>query len=209
MTVETAPDIDALYRGRKGRIDVVDVPELGHLVLEGRGGPAGADFDAAFATLIPVAHATRLLLRSEGGPDTRVMPPEAAFWVDGATPWELDRAPVESWHWKVMVMQPDPIDAALVERALHRARDTGAPGIERVAYERWTEGPSAQTIHVGPYDAEGPTVERLHRAIAATRARPRLWHHEIYFSDPYRTPPAKYRTLIRQPVDRPPHSVSG
>jgi hypothetical protein len=56
---------------------------------------------------------------------------------------------------------------------------------------------------VGPYEAEGPTIEGLHAFIARCGYRfdGRVQrHHEIYLGDPRRTAPAKLRTIVRQPV---------
>ncbi|MGZ6272442.1 MAG: GyrI-like domain-containing protein, partial [Candidatus Limnocylindrales bacterium] len=89
------------------------------------------------------------------------------------------------------------IDAALADVA----RKKGASTIERLRVESWTEGPSAQVLHVGPYSEEPPTIARLHEAIAARGLRPRGRHHEIYISDPNRTRPDRVKTVIRQPVE--------
>ena len=56
-------------------------------------------------------------------------------------------------------------------------------------------------MHIGPYDAEAPTIERLHEAIAAAGLHPRGAHHEFYLGDPRGSAPARLRTLVRQPVD--------
>ena len=65
----------------------------------------------------------------------------------------------------------------------------------------FAEGRAAQILHVGPYSAERPTIERLHAAVAAAGLRLRGRHHEIYLGDPRRTAPERYRTLIRHPVE--------
>ncbi|WP_275187180.1 GyrI-like domain-containing protein [Bradyrhizobium sp. CSA112] len=66
---------------------------------------------------------------------------------------------------------------------------------------RLGEGRCLQTLHVGSYDDEGPTLARLHNEImpakGVTFAGP---HHEIYLSDARKTPPEKLRTLLRQPI---------
>jgi len=41
------PLIDALYSVRKGKVEYVDVPELGFLVIDGRGDPGGEAFNDA------------------------------------------------------------------------------------------------------------------------------------------------------------------
>jgi hypothetical protein len=55
---------------------------------------------------------------------------------------------------------------------------------------------------VGPYSAEGPTIERLHAFIAASGCGLRGKHHEIYLGDPRRAAPEKLKTIVRQPVSR-------
>lgn len=58
-----------------------------------------------------------------------------------------------------------------------------------------------QTLHVGPYDDEGPSIARLHEKFQPARGLvPRGRHHEIYLSDARRTEAARLRTVLRQPV---------
>jgi hypothetical protein len=63
------------------------------------------------------------------------------------------------------------------------------------------EGRCLQTLHIGSYDNEGPTLARLHNEImpaqGVTFAGP---HHEIYLSDARKTLPEKLKTILRQPV---------
>jgi hypothetical protein len=56
-------------------------------------------------------------------------------------------------------------------------------------------------MHIGPYSAEAPTIARLHKEfLPANGLTENGHHHEIYLSDPRRTPTEKLRTVIRQPV---------
>ena len=66
--------------------------------------------------------------------------------------------------------------------------------------ETLAEGRSAQTLHVGAYDAERPTLDRLRAAISEAGFVPAGRHHEIYVSDPNRTAPERLRTIIRYPI---------
>jgi hypothetical protein len=106
------------------------------------------------------------------------------------------------WQWRLMLPVPaeatdDDIAAAIAEVRRKKA----PPALDLLRVERWTEGPSAQTLHVGPYDAEPPTIAFLHQGIAAAGLRPRGLHHELYVSDPNRTAVARLKTVIRQPVE--------
>lgn len=209
----TATSIDALYKVRRGALDIVDVPELGYLSVAGAGPPDGPDFAAAVQALYGVSYAAHFLLKKERGEAPKVMPLEAQWWIDDpaqrhvllavargeATMADTDR---DSWCWQAMIMQPDPVDAAVVERAVPgvRARHPG-PALDRLSYLRWAEGRCAQVLHVGPYAQEGPSLVRLHQGLAAAGYRPRGRHHEIYLGDPRRSAPEKLRTILRQPVE--------
>ena len=67
--------------------------------------------------------------------------------------------------------------------------------------ETYVEGASLQILHTGPYDDEGPILQRMHEiempARGLTFNGP---HHEIYLSDPRRTVAARLKTILRQPV---------
>ena len=70
------------------------------------------------------------------------------------------------------------------------------PGIE-VKIEAWEYGTVAQVLHLGPWDAEGPTVERLHDFIAENGYDIAGIHEEEYLT----TPKAKVqKTIIRYQV---------
>ncbi|MFQ5793639.1 MAG: GyrI-like domain-containing protein, partial [Candidatus Bipolaricaulia bacterium] len=73
----------------------------------------------------------------------------------------------------------------------------------KIRFEAFHEGLSAQIMHIGPYSAEGPTVEKLHSFIKENGYELRGKHHEVYLSDPRRAAPEKMRTVIRQPVTAP------
>jgi len=75
------------------------------------------------------------------------------------------------------------------------------PALSGMRFESFYEGQAAQILYFGPYSDEGPTIERIHRFILDQGYRLRGRHHEIYLSDPGRTPPAKLKTVIRQPFD--------
>ena len=192
---------------------MVTVPELGYLLVEGRGAPEGPEFAAAVQTLYAVSYGVHFLVKKERGDAPKVMPLEALWWVDEAQQQEvvaavaLGRATMadsarERWRWQAMIMQPGPVDAAAVARALQRARGKQPPpALDRLRFERWEEGRCAQVLHVGPYAEDGPTIVRLHEGIAAAGYRPRGRHHEIYLGDPRRSAPDKLRTILRQPVE--------
>jgi hypothetical protein len=58
-----------------------------------------------------------------------------------------------------------------------------------------------QILHIGPYDDETATLDRLHNHYLPDNGLAFNGdHHEIYLSDARRIAPAKLRTVLRQPV---------
>ncbi|MDD5641086.1 MAG: GyrI-like domain-containing protein, partial [Syntrophales bacterium] len=72
--------------------------------------------------------------------------------------------------------------------------------LEKVRLELYDGGQSAQLLHVGPYREEAASIERLHSFIRQKGYHVCGKHHEIYLSDPRRTPPEKLKTILRQGV---------
>jgi hypothetical protein len=73
--------------------------------------------------------------------------------------------------------------------------------VEKVRLERLHEGLCVQILHVGPYSDEPRSMKLLHGFMTERGLRLRGRHHEIYMSDPRRTPPERWRTIIRHPVE--------
>jgi hypothetical protein len=213
MTTITA-DLATLYKVGRGSVRFVDVPELGYALVEGSGAPAGQEFAAAMQALYTVSYGAHFAVKKDRGAAPKVMPLEAQWWVDDphqqdiVTAVALGQAAMaetdfDLWRWRAMIVQPDPIDAAVMVSSIEEARAMKElTALERLRYERWEEGSCAQVLHVGPYADEGPTIVRLHEAIAAAGYQPWGRHHEIYLGDPRRSAPEKLRTILRHPVEQ-------
>lgn len=203
---------DSLPAPREGVVDFVDVPELAYLTVSGRGAPEGGAFADAVQALYSVSYTAHFLVKQQRGSAPKVRPLEALWWTDdpdqqrfvtamaGGAPTAEPMNP-DRWSWQAMILQPDEVDARIIAQALHPARARRVGSLDAVRLVRWREGRCAQTLHVGPYAEEGPTIARLHAAIAEAGLRPRGRHHEIYLGDPRRSAPERLRTLLRQPVE--------
>ena len=199
-TVDLRRQQPELYRAT-AQPRFVDVPELPFLVVDGEGDPNTAPgYAEAVQALYTVAYTLRFALkRRPDGVDAPVMPLEGLWWADDLSVFRGgDRS---AWLWTMAIRQPDQVGADDVAAAVEQARrKKGATGLDRVRWERFAEGRAAQVLHVGPYSAEGPTIERLHRFIAGSGCALSGRHHEIYLGDPRRAAPERLRTILRQPV---------
>ncbi len=190
------------YTARRGHFDVVTVPPMQYLMVDGHGDPnTSAAYADALATLYPVAYRLKFLSKDELGRDYTVMPLEALWWSTDMASFTTDRDK-SRWDWTVMVMTPDWLTAEHVEAARRVVlRKGGAPALDALRLETLDEGLAVQTLHVGPYDEEGPALAAMHHEVIPSRSLQLTGkHHEIYLNDARRTAPEKLRTILRQPV---------
>jgi hypothetical protein len=190
------------YTARRGVFDIVEVPPLRYLMIDGRGDPnTSEDYRDAVAAIFSVAYKLKFLSKTQLGRDYVVMPLEGLWWSDDMTTFttrDKDR-----WSWTLMNLVPDWLDAGHLDGVRERLAATGElPALERLRLEELAEGRCVQTLHIGSYDDETPVLEELHdRFIPESGLRLRGRHHEIYLSDARRTAPEKLRTILRQPVE--------
>ena len=203
---EAIAEYRQLIAARADRVRFLDVPVCRQFAVDGAGQPGGQDFQTAFTALYPVAYTVHFALRRRG----LVAPVgalEGLFWLDDAetiTPalFAGGESGGRPWRWSLRLPVPETAGDEEIEAAIAEvAQKKDPPALSRLRVLRWTEGPSAQILHVGPYSAETATITRLHKSIADAGLRACGRHHEIYISDPNRTAPGRLKTVIRQPVE--------
>ena len=100
----------------------------------------------------------------------------------------------------MMIVQPAFVADETIHAAMDEVREKKQlPGLDGLRLDSFSEGLCAQVLHIGPFTEEGPTIARLHAFIGA-RSSLRGKHHEIYLSDIRRADPARWKTIIRQPM---------
>jgi hypothetical protein len=192
-------DLKHLYQPSAKEVVAVDVPALRFLMIDGRGDPnTSAEYGRAVEALFSVSYAAKFVVKKTQGIDYAVMPLEGLWWADDPSAFAANER--AQWQWTMMIMQPDFVANDVIDAA--RASVEKKKGIRaagQLRLETFVEGACAQILHVGPFSAEGPTIERVHEFIEA-RTGLRGKHHEIYLSDIRRSDPAKWKTVIRQPM---------
>lgn len=208
VAIDPKKTLDA-YRAKRGEFRIVEVPPLQYLMIDGAGDPnTSPAYRDAVSALFPVAYALKFASRSELGVDTVVMPLEG-LWHAPDTESFTSRRDKSAWMWTSMIMVGDHITGSMFAHAVESVAQKAAkkkeliPALDAMRLETLEEGACVQTLHVGPFDDEGPVLDDLHhRFIPENGLQMRGRHHEIYLSDLRRTDPAKLRTILRQPVTR-------
>jgi hypothetical protein len=189
MLAKIDPKSHDAYRARPGVFRILDLPPRRYLALDGHGDPNGQPYREAIERLYSVAYPLKFTSKKAGR--DYVVPPLEALWSAPDMAAFTDRRDKSQWEWTLLNLVPDFVGEA----------ESAVESVAGVRLETLDEGLCVQTLHIGPFDAEGPVLARMHdEFIPAEGLRMTGRHHEIYFSDARRVEPAKFRTILRQPV---------
>lgn len=192
----------ATYQAKAGRFQIVDVPTMQYLMVDGHGDPnSSPEFAAAVESLYPVAYKLKFASKRGLDRDYVVPPLEGLWWAEDMQSFTAARDK-SRWDWTLMLMVPDWIDQSMVAAAIEQVGARNRPErLDDVRFETLAEGRCVQTLHVGSFDDEAAVLAQLHHEfIPATALRMAGKHHEIYLSDFRKVAPEKQRTILRQPV---------
>lgn len=187
---------------------LLHVPEFNFFVLEGEGNPNLPFFQEYIAVLYSLSYAVKMSPKKGLAPthyyDYTVYPLEGVWDVNEKaknTPdYQLDKNDLE---FRLMIRQPDFVDEAFAMQMLDYVRHKKpSPLLEKVVFEKRTEGNCIQMMHMGSYATE-PESFRIMEAYAESQQKRRLSkiHREIYISDARKTAPEKLKTVLRFRVD--------
>lgn len=179
---------------------VVDTRKAQYLAISGRGAPGGEAFQAKIGALYAMAFTIKMTRKFEGKGDYVISKLEGQYWTD---PEDLDfqKARPEQLNWRLLIRTPDFVGKRDLESAASKLTEKGkGEGVNEVERVSLSEGKCVQLLHVGPYDKEPETVEKMMAFAELEGWAVNGRHHEIYLSDPRRVAPEKLRTILRMPV---------
>jgi len=188
-----------LYRPSAEGVDLVDVPKMNFVMIDGQGDPNTApEYRDAVEALFTISYTLKMQIKKSDSLDYAVMPLEGLWWAEDMSRFSVERK--SDWKWTMMIHQPAQVTRKAFEKAytdVKAKKDPAALG--KLRFEALTEGRAAQKLHVGPFTEEGPAIKAVHDRIGAIGAKLRGKHHEIYLSDIRKAAPEKWKTIIRQP----------
>jgi hypothetical protein len=202
--VDVKKELKPLYQPSSKEVVCIDVPTMHFLMVDGEGDPnTSQSFKNAIEVLFSLSYTIKFMVR-KGGPeaiDYGIMPLEGLWWADDMA--SFTTGDKSKWRWTVMIMQPVFVTPDLVDAAITKVkRKKNLTALSKVRFEAFSEGTVAQTMHIGPFSEEGPTIQRVHQFIALRGCKLSGKHHEIYLSDIRKADPTKWKTIVRQPMAR-------
>ena len=105
--------------------------------------------------------------------------------------------------YTIMIRQPEFVTTEVFEKALNEVKKKKPhPLLDEVVFEEIEDGLSVQMLHVGPYDDEPITFEKMKTFINEQNLTiVSLKHREIYLSDFRKVTPDKLKTVLRYRVE--------
>jgi len=205
--IDLRKDLKHLYAPSAKKVEIVNVPELKFVMVDGRIEPGETPetsqaFQDAIGALYGASYTLKFMskLRDQDPIDYPVMALEGLWWSDFG---EFDFNRKDEWKWTVMIMQPDHITEKMYEEALKQLREKkDNPALSKVRFESFREGLCIQTMHIGPYAEEPRTIDEMMAFAKENGYAIRGKHHEIYLGDPRRAKPERLRTILRHPIEK-------
>lgn len=187
---------------------IITIPEINYLSVQGKGDPNEPDgeYKAAIGMLYAIAFTIKMSDRGDHKMDgyfSYVVPPLEGLWKQAGSD-TIDYARKEEFEWRAMIRLPEFVTREEFDWAVSEATNKKQSDFSKVTYFTYQEGLCVQCMHIGNYDDEPATIQKMKAFLAEQGytedlSEKRL-HHEIYLSDPRRTAKERLRTVIRQPV---------
>ena len=192
----------------KDKPGIVTVPPMNYIAVRGKGDPnqENGDYQKAMSLLYGIAFTIKMSKkgdrRIEGFYDYVVPPLEGFWWQDGVE--GIDYSDKSSFQWISVIRLPDFVTRQDFDWAVEEAGKKKKADFSGAEFLTYDEGLCVQCMHIGPYDDEPATVEKMHEYIQQQGYElditDKRLHHEIYLSDARKTAPEKLRTVIRHPI---------
>ena len=186
---------------------IVEIPPANYVAVRGKGDPndENGEYKASIGLLYGIAFTIKMSKmgdhRIDGYFDFVVPPLEGLWWSETG---EVDYGRKEDFHFISMIRLPDFVTKEDFDWAVATATAKKKKDFSKAEFFHYEEGLCVQCMHLGAYDDEPATVEKMHSYMTAQGYElditDKRMHHEIYLSDARKVAPEKLKTVIRHPI---------
>lgn len=189
-----------LYYSLNKEPNIINIPKMKFITLSGSGDPNNEDFSYAIETLYTISYTIKMTYKKPNPPkdyyEYKVFPLEGEWGLVDITKPSTDKS---NYSYKIMIQQPDFVNEELFNSFLIEViKKKDNPKLELLRYEEIEEGLCCQMLHIGPYDDERTSFDKMEEYCKKNGyTRLSKMHKEIYISDPRRVEPNKMKTILR------------
>ncbi|GFI61397.1 hypothetical protein IMSAG049_00556 [Clostridiales bacterium] len=192
----------------KNKPEIITVPPMNFASVRGSGNPNTEDgeYKQSISLLYGIAFTIKMSKKGDhrikGYFDYVVPPLEGLWWQEGRD--EIDYCCKEAFQWISIIRLPDFVTEDDFIWAIDEAEAKKKADFSKVKFMSNEEGLCVQCMHIGPYDNEPATIEKMDSYAIENGYETDMmngrYHHEIYLSDPRRCVPERMKTVIRHPI---------
>ncbi len=189
---------------------IVTVPKMNYIAVRGQGDPnrENSEYKQSIGLLYGIAFTIKMSYKGDHKMDgyfEYVVPPlEGFWWQDGVAGVDYSRK--DDFNWISVIRLPDFVTKEEFDWAVKEATNKKKVDFSKVEFFTYDEGLCVQCMHIGPYDDEPATVEKMHEFMEDQGCELDIsderMHHEIYLSDARKVAPEKLKTVIRHPIKK-------
>lgn len=189
----------------KQKPELITVPEQKFFMIKGKGNPNSKEFSEKVGVLYSLAYAVRMMPKQgytpEGYFEYTVYPLEG-LWDLTEEGRALEKLNKDELLYTIMIRQPEFVTKEVVDKAFEIVKKKKPHEfLNDVTFSTIEDGLAVQILHVGPYDNEQESFEKMKEFIINNKlAIATLQHREIYLSDVKKVEPEKLKTVLRYMV---------
>lgn len=201
----------------KNKPSLIEVPAMNFIMVDGKGNPneEGEEYQKAVELLYALSFTIKMSKMGDEVPEgyfEYVVPPlEGLWWLkDGC--YKEGFSDKNEFYWTSMIRQPEFVTKEVFDWACKEvAKKKPNIDVSKARLETFEEGLCVQMMHIGPFDDEPQTIEKIEKYIEENNLKNAIStklptgqvrrHHEIYLSDPRKVSIDKMKTVLRHPVE--------
>lgn len=192
----------------KEKAELVTVPKLKFLMINGVGNPNDTDFKERIERLYTLSYAIRMMPKKDFTPEGYFE--YTVYLLEGI--WDLTETGRQKKEldknelvYTLMIRQPVFVTQEIVDHAFTLAsqKKNVHPFLNQVYFGEQEDGLCLQILHLGSYDSEPESLKKLDKFANENQLeRMEMTHREIYLSDARKVAPDKLKTVLRYKVKK-------
>jgi hypothetical protein len=198
--IDLTEELSYLYHASPITYRVLNVPPMNFLRIDGRGSFFNDDSSRdAVEAVFSLSYALKFAVRRQENIDYALMPLEVLWWTGESSRFTYLHK--SSAHWSVAMMQPHYVTESMIAKVFKQVvNKKKLPALSGARLETYDEGNVVQVLRLGSLVTTEKAMAELHEFIDNLHFECTGKYHEIYLSDPLRTPPDRLKTILRQPI---------
>lgn len=191
----------------KNKPEIIEVPPMKYLMLNGKGNPNDPEFVEVIEALYSVSYGIRMSHKSEDIPEGyyeyTVFPLEG-IWDLEEEARGLEIIDKDKLIYTLMIRQPEFLTEEFAMATIEKVKKRKPNKLlKNIRFGSMDEGLNLQMMHIGSYDDEVKSFNLMEEFCSNNNLiRMSKTHKEIYISDFRKVEPAKLKTVLRFKVKR-------